>query len=150
MYMKKILKRFIIVSTILSSFIFAPIIDVDYSLITSIAQAEIKTYEGIGEYVIMSDETMDFAKHQAQLEAERNIAEQIYVYVQSQTEAENQTLSHDEIIVISEMIMKIIDVKHQILPATGDTFILRATIKAEIDTDEINKFLEEAANKQEK
>ena len=150
MYMKKILKGFIIVSTILGGFTFTPIIDVDYPLIISIAQAEVKTYEGIGEYVLMSDENMDFAKHQAQLEAERNIAEQVYVYVQSQTEAEKQTLSHDEIIVVSEMIMKIIDVKHQILPTTEDTFIVRATVKAEIDTDEIDKFMEEAASRREK
>ena len=119
-------------------------------IFSSTGYAEIQTYEGIGEYLIISDETMDFAKHQAQLEAERNIAEQVYVYVQSQTEVEKQTLSHDEIIVVSEMIMKIIDVKHQILPTTEDTFIVRATVKAEIDTDEIDKFMEEAASRREK
>ena len=113
---------------------------------TSIGHAEIQIYEGVGEYAMMNDETMDFAKHQAQLEAERNIAEQVYVYVQSQTETENQTLKHDEIIVISETIMKITEVKHQILPATDETFIVRATVKAKIDTDEIDKLMEETAN----
>ena len=107
--------------------------------------AEIQIYEGVGEYAMMNDETMDFAKHQAQLEAERNIAEQVYVYVQSRTETDKQTLEHDEIVVISEMIMKIIEVKHQILPATDETFIVRATVKAKIDTDEIDKLMKEAA-----
>ena len=150
MYMKKILKIFIIVSMILSSFTFTPIVNIEYPMITSIAQAEVKTYEGIGEYIIKSDETTSFAKHQAQLEAERNIAEQVYVYVQSQTEVEKQTLSHDEIIVISEAIMKIIDVKYQILTTTDENFIVRATVKAEIDTEEIDKLMEEAESRREK
>ena len=112
---------------------------------TSIGHAEIQIYEGVGEYAMMNDETMDFAKYQAQIEAERNIAEQVYVYVQSQTETNMQVYNHDEIIVMSEMIMKIIEVKHQILPATDDTFIVRAIVKAEIDTDEIDKLMKEAA-----
>ena len=112
---------------------------------TSIGHAEIQIYEGVGEYAMMNDETMDFAKYQAQIEAERNIAEQVYVYVQSQTETNMQVYNHDEIIVMSEMIMKIIEVKHQILPATDETFIVRAIVKAEIDTDEIDKLMKEAA-----
>ena len=42
--------------------------------------AEIKTYSGVGEY-LMTTETVDFAKNQAEIFAERDILDKIRVYV---------------------------------------------------------------------
>ena len=108
----------------------------------SISHAEIRTYEGIGEYEMSDDEAMDFAKHQATITAERNIAEQVYVYVKNESETRNGVLMHDEIIVISLSIMRVIEVNHEILPTKDDTFLVRSKVKATIDTDEIDKLIE--------
>ena len=115
---------------------------------TSTSYAEVQIYEGIGEYAITTAETMEFAKNQAQLEAERNIAEQAYVYVTSQTEMENSVVNHDEIVVVTESVMRIINVNFQVIPTADDTFIVRAIVKAEIDTDEIENIIEDSQREQ--
>ena len=91
---------------------------------------------------------MDFAKHQATLAAERDIAEQAYVYVKSQSEIKNGIWDHDEIIVLSEIVMKVIEVKYQILPTNDEAFIVKSNVKATIDTEEINKLIESTESEQ--
>lgn len=102
--------------------------------------AEIKTYTGEG-FFIVTDETLDVAKEKAKIDGERNIAEQVYVYVESQTEVKNSELTHDEIISMTESLMKILDVKYKIEPAEEDSFVIRAIVTAEVDTDEIDKLI---------
>ena len=109
-------------------------------LFASIAHAEIKTYNGEGFFAV-ENETLDYAKNKAKLDAERNIAEQIFVEVQSNSEIKNSQLTHDEIILRSESLMKILDVKYKIEPGDENSFIIRAIVTAEIDIDEIEKFL---------
>lgn len=108
----------------------------------SISHAEVKTYEGLGEYEISDYETMDFAKHQATLTAERNIAEQFYVYVKNESETRNGALEHDDIIAMSLSIMRVIEVNHEIMPTKDDTFIVKSKVKATIDIDEIDKLID--------
>ena len=84
---------------------------------------------------------MDFAKEKAKLDGERNISEQIAVYVESFSEVKNSQLTHDEIILMSESLIKILEVKYKIEPAEENSFVVRAIVTAEIDTDEIEKFL---------
>ena len=103
--------------------------------------AEIKTYTGEGFFEVV-DETLDVAKEKAKIDAERNIAEQIYVYVESQTEVKNSALTHDEIILMTESLMKVLEVKYKIEPAEEGEFIVRAIVTAEVDTDEIDKLME--------
>lgn len=104
-------------------------------------QAEIKTYEGTGFFAV-TDETLDIAKEKAKIDAERNIAEQVFVYVESKSEVKNSELTHDEIILMTESLMKVLDVKYKVEPAEDDSFVVRAIVTAEIDTDEIDKLLE--------
>ena len=110
-----------------------------FNLFTSTANAKVEIYEGEGLFAVV-DETLDYAKNQAKLDAERNIAEQIFFDVQSSTEVKNSELVRDEIISTTESLMKILDVKYKIEPAE-DSFIVHAVVTAEIDSDEIEKLL---------
>ena len=75
--------------------------------------AEIQTYEGFGKYLI-TDETVDFAKNQAELIAQRTILEEICVYVKAQSTMIDYELDNDEIITISAGILRVIDTKLRI------------------------------------
>ncbi|MBR6014401.1 MAG: hypothetical protein IK062_11595 [Selenomonadaceae bacterium] len=108
--------------------------------LSSNAHAEIKNYVGEGFFAVV-DETLDVAKEKAKLDGERNISEQIAVYIESFSEVKNSQLTHDEIITITESLMKILEVKYKIEPAEDDNFIIRAIVTAEIDTDELEKIL---------
>ena len=113
--------------------------------LASVVHAEIKIYIGKGFFAVV-DETLDVAKEKAKLDGARNISEQIAVYVESISEVKNSQLTHDEIILMSESLMKILDVKYKIEPAE-ENFIVRAIVTAEIDTDEIENILK---NREEK
>ena len=122
----KIFYSLIIISSILSSFIFMPI-----------AQAEIEIYEGHGDY-LKTDETIEYAKEQAKIEAERDISHQVYTYIKSHSQNKDSTLDYDEVFGETESIIRIIEVKYNLIPEK-ENIIIRATIKAEIDTDELEK-----------
>ena len=121
--------------------VFFSLIFLTMFLFASIAHAEIKNYSGEGFFAVV-DETLDFAKEKAKLDGERNISEQIAVYLESFSEVKNSQLTHDEIILMSESLMKILDVKYKIEPAEENSFVVRAIVTAEIDTDEIKKILD--------
>ena len=109
-------------------------------LFASVVHAEIKTYTGEGFFAVVN-ETLDVAKEKAKLDGARNISEQIAVYVESKTEVKNSQLTHDEIILKSESLMKILDVKYKIEPGDENSFIIRAIVTADIDIDELEKIL---------
>ena len=111
------------------------------NIFVSTVYAEIKTYEGVGEFEI-TGESLEYAKNQAKLQAERAISEQIYFQVKSNSKVKNNVLAHDEIIVITESLMKIIEINYKLLPNEKNPIIC-AVVKAEIDTEEIEKFISE-------
>ena len=111
------------------------------NIFVSTVCAEIKTYEGVGKFEI-SGESLEYAKNQAKLQAEREISEQIYVQVKSDSKVKNSVLEYDEIIVITESLMKIIEINYKLLPSEKNSIIC-ATVKAEIDTEEIEKIISE-------
>ena len=104
------------------------------------AHAEIKIYTGIGEYT-MNDKTIEFAKNQAELIAERNALEQVKLYIKSNSRIVNSKLVEDEIIVIAAGILHVKDTKFEI-DDDADEFIVKAFVTAEIDVDELKKLLE--------
>ena len=110
----------------------------------SLASAESKIYEGVG-YFAVTEESLDYAKNQAKLDGARNIAEQIFLDVQSQTDVKNSAVQHDEIITKTEGLLKILDVKYKILPDESDenNFVVQAKVTAEVDSDELEKILAE-------
>ena len=107
----------------------------------SVTRAEIQTYEGIGEYFI-TDETIDFAKNQAELIAQRDILESICVYVKSQSNMINHELGNDEIITVGAGILRVIDTKFSIT-ADDIGISVKSFVTAQIDTDELEKLLEQ-------
>ena len=115
-------------------------------LVASNASAEIKTYEGSDEYVMSEFETIDIAKQRAKQKAERVAQEQAGVYISSYSETKNFELVKDEIISIACGIMSVVDVKYSVTPLDdANGFLIRATVKANIETNDVNKYLEKSA-----
>lgn len=111
-------------------------------LITATAHAEIQTHSGSGQY-FMTDETIDFAKSKAELDAQRNIIEKVCVYIDSQTEVNTNVLEKDEIIAIGAGILHVTDTKFSMEPDDAGITV-KAFVTAEIDTDELKVLLERA------
>lgn len=112
-------------------------------LCNAVSHAEIKNYEGHGEHYIVDDETTDFAKKQAELEAWRNILDKICVYVKGQSIMIDNELEEDEIITIATGILRVIDTKHAIA-VEDDALVVTAFVTAIIDTDELASLLDNA------
>ena len=113
------------------------------------SHAEIKIYEGVGEYVMSDFETPDVAKERAKQRAEQNAQEQAGVFVNSYTEVNNLMVTKDEITVITSGILNVTEIKYDREFLSGEEGTLfRAKIKASIDTDGISKWLNMQAGEQ--
>ena len=129
--MKKFLRKILAAALVAGSFFFMPNVD-----------AEIKTYEGNGEYIMSEFETIDIAKQRAKQKAERAAQEKAGVFIESNTEVVNMMVTKDEIRTMTGGILKIVDVQYDLKPlADGKSLIVRATVKADIDSDDIEKWL---------
>ena len=115
-------------------------------LIASNASAEVKTYTGTDEYIMSEFETIDIAKQRARQKAERNAQEQAGVFISGYSRTNNFELVDDEVISITCGIMSVVDVKYTTdsLPDVNG-FVIRATVKANIETDDVGKWLEKSA-----
>ncbi len=113
----------------------------------SVAYAEEKMYEGVGEYVMSDFETPEIAKQRAKSRAEQNAVEQAGVYVDSYTKTVNAVVVRDEITAIANDILRITDTKYtfQPLQEQGGSFLVIARIKAWIDTKSIDDWLKQSA-----
>ena len=103
------------------------------------AQAEIEIYEGRGEF-LRTDETVEYAKGQAKIEAERDVMRQAYFHVTGISQSSDSVLDYDEIFGETEGIIRILDIKYKLIPEK-ENFLIRATIKAEVDTEALDKLL---------
>lgn len=113
-------------------------------LMTSAASAEIKTYEGFGEYVMSDFETPDIAKQRAKQRAEAAAQEQAGVFVKSNTKVVNYQLESEEIEVMTAGIMKVHSVEYdRKIDSSG--LVFTAKVLVEIDTDEIDNWLKKNA-----
>ena len=112
-------------------------------LLTATAQAQIQTYTGNGEYLMSDDENVDFAKSRAAIEAERNILDQVCVYVRGISQTIDNELDNDEIISISAGILHVTDTKYQLLD-DAQGILVKATVTAQIDIDEVKTLLDRA------
>ena len=114
------------------------------------AQGEILTYEGVGEYYMEEENiSLSEAKDKAKLMAEVAVVEQASVKVASTTEVQKSKLTKDEIELIAAGIIKVQDVKYNI-SSELDTLLVKAVVKAEIDTDEIPALVEQELAKRKK
>ena len=103
--------------------------------------AEIKSYEGVGEY-FLTDETIDYAKEQAELEAQSDILEKVIVYVKGISVMIDHELDSDEIITASAGILRVIETKFT-MESDGDGITVKSFVTAEIDIEEVVKLLEQ-------
>ena len=110
-------------------------------LINTIAHAEVKTYEGVGEYYMSDFETPDIAKQRAKQRAEQNACEQAGVFVKSYSQSKDFELVNDVIETMTSGILKVIDVQYHRENFDNDTTLIRVTIKAQIDSDDVLKWL---------
>lgn len=108
---------------------------------SSVADAEIKTYEGVGEYYMNDFETPDVAKQRARVRAEQNAQEQAGVFIHSYSKSINSKLVADEITAISCGILQVNNVEFKSEPSADGHFVIyRAIVTAQIDTGEFDKW----------
>ncbi len=120
-------------------------------LIAPVANAEIKTYTGEGEYLMSDFETPEIARQRAKARAEQNAQEQAGFFLESYSHMKNFELLNDEIITISAGIMKILDIQYQRNLLEGDQgVIIHVTLKAEIDSDNMDKWLNKSIEERRK
>ena len=125
---------------------FATLLTAGLIFTTSTVNAELKTYTGTDEYIMSEFETLDIAKQRAKQKAERNAQEKAGVYIHSYSETKDLELVTDEIVSITCGIMIVTDVKYDVTPLTDvNGFAIRATVTAQIETDDVNKWLEKGA-----
>ena len=115
-----------------------------FILSASIAHAEIQTYTGSGEY-LLTDENLDFAKSRAEIEAERNILNQVCVYVKGHSTLIDNELDNDEVITICAGILHVTETKFKILDDT-EGILVKAIVTAEIDLDQAEDMLNRTIN----
>ena len=112
--------------------------------------AEIKSYDGVGEYIMSDFETPDVAKQRAKVYAERNAQEKAGVYIKSYTKTENLQLVDDEIVTMTSGILKVDKVEYKIVPMEEYGGIMyRATILASIDTDKVDEWIAQSVSERE-
>ncbi|MBD3879654.1 MAG: tetratricopeptide repeat protein [Quinella sp. 1Q5] len=115
-------------------------------LVMSSLHAQVMTYTGSDEYIMSEFETIDIAKQRAEQKAIRNAQEKAGVYVESNTEVVNMMVTKDEIQTMTAGILKVTDVQYQLAPLQdGKSLIVKATVKAEIDSDELANYLNRPA-----
>ena len=115
--------------------------------LASLANAEIQTYEGTGEYIMSDFETPDIAKQRAKARAEQNAVEQAGVYVKSYTRTVNSVVAEDEVIAIANTIIKVNKVDYTTTPVndSGGSFRIVAKIQATVDSAKIDAWLKRSA-----
>ena len=103
--------------------------------------AEVKTYEGVGEYLMSDFETPETAKQRAKQRAEQAAQEKAGVFVESRTEVVNMMVTKDEIVTMTGGILKIVGVEYEREIVSKDITLIRAKVTANIDSDDVTKWL---------
>ena len=114
-------------------------------LMANVANAEVRTYEGVGEYVMSDFETPDIAKQRAKARAEQEAQEKAGVFVKSNTKVVDLQLKSEEIEIMTAGVMKVHSVTYEVKPdAAGFLFVSKVLV--DIDTDEIDSWLNQNEN----
>lgn len=107
---------------------------------TPAAQAEIQICEGVGEYEMGERDTLETAKQGAKDRAIRNALEKAGVLIQTRSRTENLELIEDVITSQTGAVLKVVEAFFE-----REDFLVRATVKVEVDVDDLNRRLENAA-----
>lgn len=102
--------------------------------------AEIKIYEGYGEYCMSEFEDAEISKQRAIENAKQNALEKSGVFLKSFSRSINSNLVNDEVIAINQNIINIHDVNFAtVLNGDGKSKIYQVKLKIALDTDEFKK-----------
>ena len=106
--------------------------------------AQVRKYIGIGESVMSEKEPPGISKGDAKLQAIRNAQEQAGVFLASLTEVKNSIITKDEITAFTAGVVKVGEVKYELIPLNDTLGIgkYRATAEVTIDTDDLNAQIE--------
>ncbi|MBR1805262.1 MAG: tetratricopeptide repeat protein [Selenomonadaceae bacterium] len=103
------------------------------------AHAEIQTYTGVGEYVMGERDTLETAKQAAKDKALRNALERAGVLIQSRSRTEDSELVEDVITSQTGAVLQVVEVVYE-----REDLLIRATVKVDIDAEDLNRRLEAA------
>ena len=104
---------------------------------TPVAQAETKTYTGVGEYVMGERDTLETAKQGAKDKALRNALERAGVLIQTRSRTQDLELVEDEITSQTGAVLKVLEIVYE-----REDLLIRATVKVDIDAEDLNRRLE--------
>lgn len=111
--------------------------------LSSLTIAEIVNVEGIGYYYMEQTETLADAQAKAKEQAVRDAVQKTEVAIIGKNESHDSVLTEDEVTAIAAGIVKVKAVKYDLSPAEKDTIEIKATVRAEVDTDEVSAALQE-------
>ena len=120
------MRRIFFVMMIIGNLLFMPTI-----------HAELKTYTGVGEYMIGERDTMEEAKRSAKEYALRNAVEKAGVLISSRSRVEDFELVEDVITSRTGAILHVLDVNYDF-----SNFTVKATVKVDIDSEDLNRRLQ--------
>ena len=115
-------------------------------------KAAVETYEGVDEYYVLGAvENINVARERARERAIRDAREKAGVYIHTVSKVVNMKLVDDEIISVASGVLRVVDTAYEVIQLTDmDGYLIRATVKADIDTGDLDRFLakdaEELAN----
>lgn len=101
------------------------------------SHAEVKTYTGIGEYMIGERDTLEIAKQGAKEKAMRNALEQAGVLVVSRSRTEDMELVEDVITSRTGAVLHVREVVYE-----RSDLMVKAIVKVDIDPEDLNRRLQ--------
>ena len=112
-------------------------------LSASVVRAAVETYEGTDEYYVLGAvENINVARERARERALRDAREKAGVYIHSLSRVVNMNMLEDEIISVASGVLRVLDTAYEIIQLKdADGYIIRATVHADIDTGDLEKFL---------
>ena len=113
-------------------------------LLTAVAHAEVKVYDGEGTYVMSEGENLGVAKERAKADAMRNACEKAGTFVKSYSRSINNELAEDVIETMTANIVKLVEEPHFFPLEEVDNLegvLIRVTVKVQIDDADIKRWL---------
>ena len=124
------MKKLFLIAAIVGSLLFMPTI-----------HAEVKTYTGVGEYMIGERDTLEIAKQGAKEKAMRNALEKAGVLVMSHSRTEDLELVEDVITSRTGAVLQVREVVYE-----RSDLIVKAIVKVDIDPEDLNRRLQNSGD----
>lgn len=133
------MKNFLATLVVVCSLLFMPVV-----------QAEIETYTGTDDYTVGERETQEEAQEHSKTRALRNAQEQAGFYISTRSRSLNLKLLEDDILVIAQNIVKLVGTPQYEKKILGDgkSVLIHVTVTIQVDTEELDRRLEEIARRQ--